>query len=334
MRLLDCTLRDGGYVNNWNYSENCFRELIDTDIKLGIDTIEIGILGGDEKKASFSTKFFDFNMFPQIISDYKDTNFAIMGTVSEFKKINVPHKSNVAINTIRLAFFKSDLAEALCLAQSLIEKGYRVFLQAMATFMYSNNELIHLLREVNRVCPYAFYIVDSFGTMYPDDVKQMYSVVDEILEKDIFRGFHAHNNMQLAFANSLKFMDVASESSYVDASYYGMGRGAGNLGMELILRYIKEKKEKEINIDLCFELIEKYFHKEMIDNSWGYSITNFYSSLYRDNSSYLWYIQNMGISDIKVIREILQSIPDNARYSLMKDRINPLISKFTDTMII
>lgn len=327
MKILDCTLRDGGYVNNWRFLEDTFKRVIDVDEQIGVDIVEIGIIGEQNNSENeFSTRYFDFTCIPKLPRHSANLEIAIMGSLNEFRKINIPDARQTGVTIIRVAYFKKDYIEAINLVSELKEKGYKVFLQAMATFMYTSRELIDMIERINHVKPTAFYIVDSFGTMYPIDVEEIYEKIRSKLAVDISIGFHAHNNMQLALANTLKFVEIADDSAFIDASYYGMGRGAGNLNLECLLRYLNEKKQTKYDLNKCCSLIEEVFVPEMIENPWGYTMPYFYSSMYRVNVAYVWYIQNMGIKDPRLIRHILEQIPDECKYTLNRNIIESIMT--------
>ena len=327
MRILDCTLRDGGYVNNWQFSRQIFDNIVTGCDKLGIDTVEVGILGKKGGAEGFSTKFNNLNEIPKLVTHSERLNIAVMGTINEFRSIELPLTDDVEINTLRVAYFKEDWEETVKYAKYVKERGYKVFLQAMATFMYDRSELKEMLKGVNNLMPYAFYMVDSFGVMYPDDVEVMYNNIREDLDNKIKFGFHAHNNIQMAFSNVIKFMEIADKDSYIDASLMGMGRGAGNVTMELLLGYLNKKKNCNYDINYLAELIEDNMLSEYAKNYWGYSMPHYYASYYEANAVYVWYIENKGIKDLKTIRTILSQIPKEYRHTLNKQLIDEIIEK-------
>lgn len=325
MRILDCTLRDGGYVNNWNFSRQTLDNIVIGCDKLGIDTVEVGILGKKDPKEGFSTKFNNIDEIPQLPPHRGDLGIAAMGTINEFRGLELPTAHDSQINSLRVAYFKEDWQETVKYAEYVKERGYKVFLQAMATFMYNSAELKEMLKGVNEVMPYAFYMVDSFGVMYPDDVEIMHNSIRENLDNKIKFGFHAHNNIQMAFSNVIKFMEIVDDDSYIDASLMGMGRGAGNVTMELLLGYLNKKKNSNYDIEYLAELIEDNMIPEYEKNYWGYSMSYYYASYYAANAVYVWYIESKGIKDLKSIRKILSKIPMEYRHTLNKQIVDEII---------
>lgn len=326
INILDCTLRDGGYINNWEFTEDTFNHVIKTYESIDIQAVEVGILGGKHGEA-FSTRFPDFSAIPYFEKNKQDVLFAVMGTYGDLKKIEIPEQKKVSVNAIRLAFFKEDATESLKLAKEMMKKGYAVFLQAMATFMYTDEELSELVQNVNQLKPYAFYMVDSFGTMYPEEVEKMYKLIASKLNGEIIFGFHAHNNMQLAFANVMRFIEIADREVFVDASVYGMGRGAGNLNMELLLKYMNDNHGTQYNCDLVMDLFQSDIEEEYRKYGWGYGVPYYYASVEKVNAVYIWYLHNKGINDYKQIRKILKELPEGVRHTLNRDVVDALIEK-------
>ena len=238
IHILDCTLRDGGYVNNWEFDENTAVHVIDSLYAGGIRCIEIGLLGRGGKVKG-GTKFSSFlEMEPLFKEKRADCRYAVMVTQTEAAELEIPARDKDTVDIIRIAFFKNELLEALLFADELLQKGYEVFLQPMATFMYTQEELGGMLKGINRIKPRAVYLVDSFSNLYPKDVRRMADCMLSMLEEGIAFGFHAHNNIQLAFANVIEFLDSdTTRELYVDGSIYGMGRGGGNVPVELLMEY-------------------------------------------------------------------------------------------------
>lgn len=331
IKILDCTLRDGGYVNDWKFNRKSFDEIIIGLQEIGIDIIEVGMMvknSADE----FTTKFSDFDRIPTLprIKDSRSI-FTVMFTYGEAKGVTVPERKPDGVEAIRLAYFKNDYRESLKLAEEFKQKGYGVFLQAMATFMYSESELREMLLQVNRLQPLYFCMVDSFGVMYNEDVRHMFNSVDSVLAPEIGLGFHAHNNQQLAFSNAIAFIDIAQNSARnicVDASIYGMGRGAGNVNLELLTAYMNKKKSADYDTEKILELWHDNLYDDYKKYFWGYSWEYFLTACNETNSAYIWYLKTKGVSDMDAIRNILNEIPPEHRYTLRRDVVNPLIEKY------
>lgn len=325
LKLLDCTLRDGGYINDWNFSRECYEQMVYRLQRAGIDIIELGILGV-HSETGFKTKFRSIEEIPQIHRLEGSTAiFTVMLNAAEKENFLLKERKARMVDGIRLAYFKADYKEAIAYARELKEKGYLVFMQAMATFMYSEDELSEMLEEINQLTPYAFYMVDSFGTMYPQEISAMYHSIDKILNKEIMLGFHAHNNLQMANANAIEFLRCGKERNLaVDGSIYGMGRGAGNANLELLIEYL-EREGMAYNNNFIWSLYSDYIEEFRNHYSWGYLPEQYLASKYRTNPAYIWYLSKLGVHDFSQIEGILKSLPAEKRYTLHKELVGKLL---------
>lgn len=325
-RILDCTLRDGGYVNNWQFSVQQYwglaKEMQDTKVEI----MELGIMGRHTEEG-FSTKFTDFQAVPKVPDN--DMLYTVMYMASEIEHFQeIPQWEPGMFQGIRLAFFKDDAQAALKYIEKMRGKGYQFFLQPMATFLYTDEELAELIRQANMLAPYAFYMVDSFGTMYGEDVRRMFALVHRELAPGIKMGFHAHNNIQLAFSNVMEFVRLAYENdreAIVDASVFGMGRGAGNANLELVAGFFNRFYQRDYCIDRMVELYCDYISEEYQKNDWGYSMQYFVASQEKANAAYVWYLNRKGVTDVREIRRILRQIPKEKRHTLDRRGIDEIL---------
>ena len=331
IKVLDCTLRDGGYVNDWNFTRASYDRIVEGLQKTDVDFIELGLIGkhNDER---FKTKFSGMDVIPSIARTVGSKSlFAVMVTYGEAKDIPISERREGGVDAIRLAYFKPEMDVALEMARELQAKGYLVFLQAMATFLYTDEELVRMIHKVNEVCPYFFCMVDSFGVMYADDVAHMFSLIHKELVPAIGLGFHAHNNQQLALSNVITFMDAAKDTSRllcVDASIYGMGRGAGNVNLELLLQYLNTHYHTTYDMESVLQIWQEELSDIYNKDYWGYTWEYALAAKYEVNSAYIWYLKNKGITDFQSIRDILCALPYEDRYTLRKTVVDSLI----DTM--
>jgi len=324
VKILDCTLRDGGYVNNWEFDTETAIKVIDGLYTSGVRYIEIGIMGQGGIPGK-STKFSSFNQAEVLLSNRRDDcPYAVMITKSESDNFEIPVRSKKTVDIIRIAYFKNELSEALKYAEELKEKGYEVFLQAMATFMYSRKELEDMILAINKVQPSAFYIVDSFSNMFPEEVRSFAQVVLDKLDEKIEFGFHAHNNIQMGFANVIEFLKAnTSRTVFVDGSIYGMGRGAGNVPIELIMDYVN-REDKAYDIAAILKVYQDYIHPIFKQYYWGYTHPYYLTASKDMNSVYSWYFTNKGITDIMQLNRALDSIKDESKYTLARNEADEI----------
>lgn len=319
-QILDCTLRDGGYVNNWEFDTETAVAIMNGLFASGVRCIEIGIMGAGGIPG-VSTKFSDFTEIEPLLAHRQSgCRYAVMITTENTLGMEVPPHSESTPDIIRLAYFKPDVEVALGKAALYRELGYGVFLQAMATFMYSEEELAQMLERVNALAPEAFYIVDSFSTMYPEDVRAMRDSVLARLAPDIAFGFHAHNNIQMAYANVREFLrDIpADRSIYADSSIFGMGRGAGNVPTELLMRELN-RGGASYDMQAVLRLYERYLEPIYRQYGWGYTLPYLLTAVHETNSAYGWYFMNHGVETLDELEAALSRIPDCARYALKRD---------------
>jgi 4-hydroxy 2-oxovalerate aldolase len=306
-------------VNNWEFDNSTAIAILEGLYQSGADILECGIMG----KSTEPGKTTKFNSFPEIEpllqNRKKDCIYAVMLTYAEKDNFTIPEYSEKTVDCIRLAFFKNEWEGSMKYAMTLKNKGYKVFLQAMATYMYANEDLIQLISAINLLMPESFYIVDSFGTLYNEDLIEIAGLVDKYLHPDIMFGFHAHNNIQMAFSNTIAFFQMPSERRrfITDSSIYGMGRGAGNVPTELIMHYLNTKHNADYRIGYILDLFDKYFRDIFKRYFWGYTLEYYLTSVKDINSAYGWYLGQKGIASLGELNAVLDNIPDELKYTLI-----------------
>lgn len=257
IKVLDCTLRDGAYVVNGNFGKERIQGIVDALNSAGIDIIEHGWL--KDTQGDSNSVFYNQ---PDNIK-----NRALMFDYGKFDVNNLKQGSN---NIIRIAFYKKDLDEISFAAETVKNKGYKVFLQASNTLEYDECELEKLCKRANFIGVDAVYIVDSFGSMFPEDLDRIMPVYNETIDKNIQIGFHSHNNIQLSFALSIQFIKSLTRDIIVDSSLCGIGRGGGNLQTELLLEYLNNFGAN-YQTNYIRECITDYVEPLYKNYRWGYS---------------------------------------------------------------
>ena len=235
--ILDCTLRDGGYCNQWKFGLKNIKRIITGLVNAKIDVIECGFLTNKIEYEKNISKYTDLNQIREILPlEESKEKFVVMINYGEYEMDKIVNCAEAPIGGIRLAFHKKDYKDALQQCRILKEKGYRVFIQPMVSMNYSDDEFVDLIKCANEMRPYAFYIVDSFGTMKRQQLFHYFQLIKENLDSSIAIGFHSHNNMQFAFSNAIDLVEKnTTHNLFIDTSVYGMGRGAGNLNTELFI---------------------------------------------------------------------------------------------------
>ena len=321
VQVLDCTLRDGGYCNNWEFGFDNVLKIISNLVKANIDIVECGFL---TNKILYEPKLTRFSTLKQIESCLKvkktEQLFVAMINFGEYDVDTLPDYSGGLLQGFRIAFHKKDCAKALRDCEILVKKGYKVFVQPMVSMSYSKKEFIDLICKVNEISPYAFYIVDSFGSMKQMDLDRLCKIANENLEESIYLGFHSHNNMQLAYSNAQFFINFKTNLNLiVDCSVYGMGRGAGNLNTELFIDYLNTTKNGKYKIKPLLDLMDEVLNGFYEKNYWGYSLPNYISALYNAHPNYSSFFNDKKTMTFKDMNEIFKQMPEYKKYMFDKE---------------
>ena len=186
------------------------------------------------------------------------------------------------------------------------QQGYLLFVQGVNSLAYSDRELLDIIDVMNEIKPYSFGIVDTYGSMYLDDIVHYYNLVDYNLDNQIRIDVHSHNNFQLAFAFAQEIVRLANgkRNIILDATLNGMGKCAGNLNTELVVDYLNRKKNYNYDIDLILDIIDRYIYPIKNNKDWGYSIPGFMAGIYKlhpNNIIYLTEKYRLNSRDIKYI---------------------------------
>lgn len=324
IKILDCTLRDGGYINEWNFTNQQINKIIKSLEDSEVDIIECGYLDDSKGKDKDSTMFKDTSTIDSFINNSSSIKVAMINFL-DFNIDNLPLKSNSKLDGIRLAFHKKDLDEALLIGKEIKKKGYKLFFQPMITKNYSDLEFLEMLEKINKLNPYSFYIVDSFGSMTLQEFTRYVNLADNNLNLNIVLGYHSHNNMQLAFSNAISLcMSRLNRDIILDSSIYGIGRGAGNLNTELIFDFINKTFNKKYKTMPLLEVIDDFLNSLMHENPWGFSPAQFLSAAFNCHPNYATYLINKNTKHITEINQMLSLIPNDKKSSFDKTFIEQI----------
>ncbi|HAQ2201214.1 TPA: 3-hydroxy-3-methylglutaryl-CoA lyase, partial [Enterococcus faecium] len=333
VQILDCTLRDGGYCNNWEFGFDNTKKIISGLIESGIEIIECGFLTNKTVYNKNVTKYTTLEELAQIIPEKREGKlFVAMMNYGEYNIEDLPDYDGSSIDGIRIAFHKKNCNEALKLCREIKKKGYLVFVQAMVSLNYTDEEFLAVIKNVNQFKPYAFYIVDSFGMMKGKDLTRLFYMIEHNLEKDIQIGFHSHNNMQLAYSNAQKLITVQTNRSLIiDSSVYGMGRGAGNLNTELFVEYLNDNAGKKYQLKPLLYIIDEILNSFYQKSYWGYSLPNYISAVHNAHPNYASYLSYKNTLTIEAMNEIFEMMDEEKKVSYDKQYIEDLYYKYMET---
>ncbi len=304
IKVLDCTLRDGGYINDWDFKDYQIVKILNSLKNSNIDVVECGYLNDKKSKSQDTTCFRDTKSIDKFIKNIDDAQKVVMINHGDYDVQNLPHKDTTYIDGIRLAFHKEKLDNALIEAKQIIDLGYKLYFQPMVTKNYTDLEFLSMIEEINNLNPYSFYIVDSFGSMTLDEFHKYLILADSNLGRDIALGYHSHNNMQLAFSNAVSMYGMnLKREIIVDASIYGIGRGAGNLNTELIADFLNKSYAKNYDTLPLLEIIDELLSSLMKKTPWGFSPAQFLSASHNCHPNYATYLINKNTNHIVGIKK-------------------------------
>jgi len=326
IKVLDCTLRDGGYVNEWNFGEFNIKRIITHLRDAEIEIIECGFLSNRRTYDPNVSIFESVEQFTGVIPFNRGkSTYVCMINYGEYEAEDIPTFDGSSVDGIRVAFHKKDIPGAIDFCTKIAQKGYQIFIQPMVTINYSDIELLELVKAVNEINPVGFYIVDSFGVMKKNDLLRMFYLVDNNLNSNINIGYHSHNNLQLAYSNAQALVDVKSKRTRViDSSVFGMGRGAGNLNTELFVQYLNETSEGTYYVYPLLQIIDETLNKIYSINYWGYSLPHYLSSTCNCHPNYASYLSDKNTLTVKSISEVLSKIPKENRVNFDKKCVEEL----------
>lgn len=331
VQVLDCTLRDGGYINNWEFGKHTICSILDKLESSGIDIIECGFLTSRPRGEDCSLFGSPREIAPLLPQRKSNAMFVAMIAIGE-KELppdRLPAREPGSIHGIRLTFHREETEQAMAWAGAIMAKGYHVFLQPVGTAFYSDLELLRLVERVNQLKPFAFYIVDTLGSMYRNQVTRQFHLIDENMDPSVRLGFHGHNNLQLAFSNAQVLSTIqAKRDLIVDSSVYGMGRGAGNLPTELITRYINKNIQSRYNVAMVMDVYDEYIAPLRKEYEWGYTMAYQIAAIHACHPNYAAYLLNKQTLTMTDIESILRSIPQHQRVEFDKELIRELYQRY------
>jgi len=266
LKVLDCTIRDGGLVNNHRFNDDFVRAVYQTNIEAGIDYMELGYKASRKQfsKDDFGPwKFCDEDDLRRVVGE-NDTplKLSVMADAGKSDwRTDILQKDDSVLDMIRVAFYAHQLSEAVDMINDAADKGYEVSANLMAVSITNETEVDQVLETIAETPADMIAVVDSFGSLYAEQVEVL---VKKYLAAGKEVAMHAHNNQQLAFANTIEA--IIHGANYVDASMAGLGRGAGNCPMELLIGFLCNPKFK---IRPIYQVLQDYLLPLSKEVEWG-----------------------------------------------------------------
>ena len=325
--LLDCTLRDGAYINGSRFGTSAIKGIIKKLQEARTDIIEVGWLKDAAHEEGSTYYHLPQDAAPYMVDRQDGIEYVAMIDWDRYDVNNLPPCDGKSINAVRVVFPHGKHREGIAVAERVREKGYRIFLQAANTLAYSEADLKDLAQCINACRPVAISVVDTFGAMFEEDLARIVRTLDATLDPAIAMGFHSHNNQQLSFALTMHFVELLAESersAIVDASLCGMGRGAGNATTELVASYLDRKQNGNYDMDAILDAIDTYMEPFREAYTWGYSTPYFVAGMYQCHVNNIAYLQRNHRTNARDMRNIIASLSQAERrkydYDLLERR--------------
>ena len=335
--MLDCTLRDGGQgleaayrvensktVFTNQFINDSIKHFVNTDIEI----IELGYIEKSEFTGHPFANHFSVEEVSQFIPKSRNVNqmYIALFTGPDINENLIPEWNPSLVDGTRVILRYSELEKSLDYCEMLAKKGYKTFVQPMLTMRYTEEELTHVIDRSNAMGAYALYFVDSFGYMQTTDVEHLFDFVDKRLSPEIRIGFHAHNNINMAFSNVQHFLNIhGNRDIIIDSCAIGMGQGAGNMQTELILPYLNANYGKKYQFDEILEVCE-LVEKLTPVGQWGYSVSRALPAIYGAAYKYAVVMRAQMQLSYPQINQVLKSLPRELKHRYTKENLHRILS--------
>lgn len=341
VKILDCTLRDGGRIINCAFPNSQIKDIAYRLADANIDIIEVGFLR-DAKSVNYqgnSTFFTDVDQIRPFVNRKKDTMYVAFIDYGMFDFSTLKPYDGTSIDGLRIGFtrknFENDHEEILECLEEVKQKGYKLFVQGVNSLGYTDRELLGIVDIVNQIQPEGFGIVDTYGAMYMDDVDRLYTIVDHNLDENIAIDFHSHNNYQLSFAFAQEIIRLSNgkREVIIDGTLNGMGKCAGNLNTELLVDYLVRKRNYDYDFDAILDIIDDHIYNYHLQHQWGYSIPALMGGIYRSHPNNIIYLTEKFRLATKDIKYIISMIDPDKRMRYDYDNIQRLYQEYNHVKV-
>lgn len=329
--ILDCTLRDGSYITNGEFSETAIHDIVQTLINSRLDFVEVGYLNNTKPYIGNSTYWDSVKRISEYIPiNRENTTMLAMVDLDQFGINDFTPNTKMSVDGIRVVFYKHQVDEALKYAKVIRDNGYKLFVQPMVTIDYTLDEYSALCERIARLEPFAISIVDSFGYMTPVDFRRYFKVIDNIIPDFTAVGFHSHQNKQLGLPVAIDVLEYQTQRKLViDCSLLGMGRGAGNLQTELITNYYNTNFNNKYDVPEIIRLVNDYIDPITKRHNWGYSPYYFLTAYNECHPNYAAFLLESHSISISEFAEYLKLIPQDMKTKCRRPYVEELFKTFT-----
>lgn len=334
IELLDCTLRDGGHLTGSYFGKRVIYDIAKKMVQAKIDILEVGFL----RDCEFNPDYALYNNVAEAMSllppKANGIKYALLVQQDQYDDSKLEPCSG-DIDIIRVSFHDYDLEEGLAFSRRIVEKGYKVYINPINLLGYSDQQVLEIIRKVNDIHPYAFSIVDTFGSMLKSDLVRLLYLIDNNLAPSINLGLHLHENQSLSYSLAQAFIEMKppKRGISVDGSLYGMGRIPGNLCIELIMEYMNRAHARGYNMEPVYDAIDAYIIDIKKRIPWGYSTAYALSAQHRVHRTFAEYLVDKGTLKTKQINQILSMIAPDRKTRWDKHYIEQLYIEYQNRTV-
>jgi len=335
VKILDCTLRDGGYYNKWDFSHDLVLDYLDAMANSGVDYVELGLRSFESDgflgASAFTTRNYIKSLnLPKgpLYGVMIDAKTVLTQDCSQEKSIDLLFESREKeqIGLVRVAAHFHEVDQCFPMLSRLKEKGYVVGLNIMQASLKESKDLSSVAKLIQGWnCVDVLYFADSLGSMHEKDMERIYDALSLYWKGEI--GFHAHNNMGQALNNVSKAIKLGCK--WIDGTVTGMGRGAGNAELEYIMT-LPELDHRNVETKALFKLVDKHFTNMKQECGWGASLSYFYGAKFGIHPTYVQDLLSRKLES-EVVFDVLHSISNIEKpQTYKKDILDKIISKCFD----
>lgn len=310
IKLLDCTLRDGGHINQGHFGKNVIKSIIENLVKAKIDIIEAGFLWDSETDED-TARFHSLEKLKKYLpEDMGKTKISLMADNVDLSRLE---SYDGTVEFVRLSFRKNEFDWAEKNAKVLMDKGYKCYINPIHCSSFTDEEYLKIIDKVNKLSPYAFSIVDTFGAMRQADLGRIYYLIEHNLDNKITLGIHLHENLGLAYSLAQYILNIVAPTRNItlDGSLFGMGKIPGNLCIEQMIDYLNNAYKTSYSTEPVYDAIDEYIMPIYDRVTWGYSIPYALSGQCSVHRTYAEYLTKKERLRTKDIRRLLKSIDYN-----------------------
>lgn len=351
IQIMDCTLRDGGWVNHFRFGDDAMRDIVRTLGRAGIEQIELGYIDEKDGRTSGHTVWPDFESLNDFIAgtDSPDGPSPLLAAMIDYGKFpaeKIPDRGSSPLGCIRICFHRKDLRGAVACGQRVLEAGYALYMQPMVISRYSEEEFSALTEYCCRNLPgmSGFYIVDSFGVMDTAGITDRILQADRILPDHVILGVHTHNNLRLSFRNAESACQLLREDGSrrfggaeltaparrlnIDCTLSGIGKGAGNLATEEFAPWLNSHFGTAYRTDLISALADRRIRPLRLHYAWGPAPEYELTSACRTTPTYALCWHRVHGLPLPLLEQMLKKMPDDKRDSFDADFAERFLETF------